>query len=369
MGIINIIVFDDDDLTKAMVDSYLKEVTFPFEVLKYNQFEESLIPSNDNVKIIFININKSNTSILKKIEKITLNKNNNVIVISNDKSTDLNVKSLRTGAKDCLIKPLVKTDFINIIQKVYKNEVTDKAGNIMSNIYTVVSPESGTGKTFFVVNLSKEVADITKEKVLIVDFNNNVNDISIMLDINSKYNTSLILNTINSSNAKDLINNIQQYKDSSLYIMANGLFTTSLNVDVEKFEVFLNEAKKTFKYIFFDVDPDLLDLNKYILNQSKFIYCLLDLKTNLAEKTKNYFVLHNIFGKVRFVVNKFRQRNIERLKEVESVLTKQVFCKIPQSAMIASLSMQNGKTIKELNPEIDIVKVYEALAKDIVRKD
>ena len=48
MGILNIILFDDDDLTKAMVDKYLKDADFPFQLFKYDEFNENCIPCDNN---------------------------------------------------------------------------------------------------------------------------------------------------------------------------------------------------------------------------------------------------------------------------------------------------------------------------------
>ncbi len=366
MGIVNIILFDDDELTKAMVESYLKEVSFTFEFIHYNLFSENLIPNDNSSKIIFVNANNTNINILNSILKFSGNKKNNFIIISTDNSTDFHVKALRTGAKDFLLKPLIKADFISLINKIYNNEITKKVGDSMSDIYTVVSPENGTGKTFFLVNIAKEIADIKKEKVLIVDFNNNVNDISIMLDINSKYNTAFVLNSFTKENARSLLSNIQRYKDSSLYIMANGLYSNTLSVDKTKFELFLEEAKKMYKYIFLDLNPQSTGLNRIITNNVDTIFCLLNTRKELAEKAQKNFIALNVYGKVKFIINKYRERDKDKVNDIETILEKQVYAKIPQAAMSASMSMQNGKTLKELNPDMDIVKSYMELARRIV---
>ncbi len=369
MGIVNILLFDDDNLSKAVIENYLQDIAFDYQFFQYNIFDENVISSINNQKIIFICINKSNIKLLDSVEKLSSDKNNNFVIISNETSTDFHVKSLRAGAKDFLLKPVVKTNFLTSVQKIYNNQILNKAGVNMSNVYTVVSPESGAGKTFFLVNLAKEIADITKEKVLIVDFNNNVNDISILLDINSKYNTSFIFGNIDAENAQELLSHIEKYKDSSLYIMANGLYTSSLKIPLEKLKLFIEEAKKQFKYIFFDIDPVFDKLNSHLLNVSSSVFCILDVKHNSAEKAKDYFIQNNLYSKVKFIVNKYRQRDAEKLAELETAIEKQVYCKIPQGLMSTSMAMQNGKTLKELNPNMDIVKIYNSLAKNIINKD
>ena len=366
---INIILFDNDELTRTVIESYLKETTFVYKLYKYDKFDEKLIPDNGFINFIFVNIGLSNAEDLNTISKLSSKQENLFVVISNDTSTDIHVKSLRAGAKEFISSPPVKSEFLKVVNSFYNKEVQNKAGENMTKVYTIISPESGIGKTFFLVNVAKEVADVTKEKVLIVDFNNNINDISIMLDINSKYNTSFILGNITESTAQSYMENIQKYKNSSLYIMANGMYTNSVHIQENKLKLFLSEAKKTYKYIFFDLDPELTPINELVLKSSDYIYCLLDTKLNYAEKIKNEFLSKNLYGKVKFIINKYRQRDIDRIKEIETVLEKQAYKKIPQSAMSASVSMQNGKTLKEINPDIDIVKIFESIAQDIVNKD
>ena len=147
------------------------------------------------------------------------------------------------------------------------------------------------------------------------------------------------------------------------------MYTNSVHIQENKLKLFLSEAKKTYKYIFFDLDSELTPINELVLKSSDYIYCLLDTKLNYAEKIKNEFLSNNLYGKVKFIINKYRQRDIDRIKEIETVLEKQAYKKIPQSAMSASVSMQNGKTLKEINPDIDIVKIFESIAQDIVNKD
>ena len=47
-----IVLFDEEELTKTLIETYLKDLSFNFEVLKFNEFDETLIPATDEKKII-----------------------------------------------------------------------------------------------------------------------------------------------------------------------------------------------------------------------------------------------------------------------------------------------------------------------------
>ena len=51
-----ILVFDEEELTKTLIESYLKEATFPYKLEKYNVYDESFINDYNGNKIIIVNI-------------------------------------------------------------------------------------------------------------------------------------------------------------------------------------------------------------------------------------------------------------------------------------------------------------------------
>ena len=53
-----IVLFDEEELTKTLIETYLKDLSFNFEVLKFNEFDETLIPATDEKKIIIANVQK-----------------------------------------------------------------------------------------------------------------------------------------------------------------------------------------------------------------------------------------------------------------------------------------------------------------------
>ena len=43
MGIVNILLFDDDNLSKAMIENYLQELAFDFKFYHYDNFDDNII--------------------------------------------------------------------------------------------------------------------------------------------------------------------------------------------------------------------------------------------------------------------------------------------------------------------------------------
>lgn len=366
-----IVLFDEEDLTKTLIESYLQEVTFPFSVLKFNEFDSNLIPNTDEKKIIIVNVNKTNSKVLTEIGKLAQNKNNLFLLISYDKSADLQVNALRTGAKEFLFKPIIQTDFINAVMKIYKSNIMQNNENLSGKIYSVLSVEETVGKTFFAFNLAKELTDLTKEKVLIIDFNNDVNDLCSTLNINTTYNTPYYVNRITPENAKELFALLPKYKDSSLYIMGNGTYRNSeTKVDDMKVASFYDEVKKYFKYVIVDNNADLIVPNIEAINKSTVSYLIISPSVSASDTAKIY-IEKTLNGKpFRIVLNKYNAKKEEALlNQIEKNLNKQIFMKLPKNIVATSAALAKGVSIKEISPQLDIVQSYIQLAKYMISKD
>lgn len=366
-----IILFDEEELTKTLIENYIKESSFPYEVFKYDSFDKHLIPDDKNKKIIIVNVNKTNTILLRQISELSVNKNNLFVLISYDKSTDLQVKSLRCGAKDFLLKPLIQSDFIYSLNKIYKNYVLNPEKNKNAKIYSVLSIGEQTGKTFFTFNIAKEIADLSGEKVLYIDFNNNLKDIYSILRWNCIYNTSSVINNINNENAESIFSALPQYKSSPLYIAGNGVFRKSdMLVQTEKIADFFNIAKKYFGFIFVDNAAIEDSSVREVINSSDIIYFITEPSMLMADKVSVCLKNNLLNRSVRIILNKYNPKKDEKLaNEIEKKIGLQIFFKLPKNVVATSSSLSGGVTLREMSPDLDLVKEYMKLANYMMNRD
>lgn len=327
MDTLKILLFDEDKLTRTIIESYIKDLTFDCILEKYNEFNEAIIQENNDFKVIIANVNGSNNNLPERIAKISSNKNNKFIIVSNDNSTDLQVRSLRAGCTDFLLKPLVKQDFIYAIRNIYNS--TGKSGKKKSaKVISAVSFEEKAGKTFFLLNLAKALS--TENKVLFVDYNKS------------------IYNFINKSNCSDENNNIRQYKTSNLYIM-----TPKTTPDT-------TELKKSFDYIFpdynFKTNDDLLKL----CNESDFLYIILTHKKPDIKAIKDFLTVSDKTTKI--IINKYNKKFDNIIKKYQNELGQEAAAKIPNSICAAEQAKLLGETILEHTPNLDVSKCFKNLA-------
>ena len=364
---IEILLFDEEETTQILIENYLKELTFSYNFKKYNEIDFSVL-SNNTQNIVIVNISQAKNSTLEQIKQYSQNRNNLFIGISYDKTADLNVNTIRAGAKEFLIKPIIKNDFLNVIQKL-KNIFKAATDEIeKSTISLVMSVEKEVGKTFFALNIAKEVADASKEKVLLIDFNNDLNDLASKLNMDFVYNTSYIMKEIIKENY-DVLGKINKYPKSSLYIMANGVFCNNIDHTHDNFDAFFSKIRKHFRYIFLDVSPGM-ELNKSIIKNSDSIYAIMIPSLEMFSRACPIIQNHYKGKRTRYILNKFNEnREQELIPKLENIINKQIFLRIPQNYMATNAATSNGRTLKEISPKLDVVEKYIKLANFIVSRE
>ena len=364
---IQIILFDEEETTQILIENYLKELTFSYDYKKYNDFDSSLL-RNSAKKIVIVNVNSSNKDIFQQIQTCSKDKNNLFVFISYEKVADLSVNAIRAGAKDFLFKPLIKNDFLNSVQKLSKIFMSEQEQSQKSNVSLVMSVDKEVGKTFFALNIAKEVADASNEKVLLIDFNNDLNDLASKLNMDIVYNTSYIMKEIINDNY-DVLSKINKYPQSSLYIMANGVFCNNINYTNENLEAFFSKIRKHFRYIFLDVTPGM-ELNKTIIKNTDSIYAILEPDLEMFSKACPVIQNHYKGKRTRYILNKYNEnKEYELISRLESIINKQIFLRIPLNYMATNAATSNGKTLKEIGPNLDVVEKYLKLANFIVTRE
>ncbi|MBQ9245968.1 hypothetical protein IJ182_06865 [bacterium] len=347
MDSVKIIIFDEETITQTLIEEYLKELIFPYILEKYGEFDEGLINNFDENKIIIFNINKFNTDILDKISALSNNPQNIFIAISYDDSTDLRVKILRTGTKDFLLKPLIKSDFVYSLQQIYKRYIQKTNTISICKIFSVLSNEINQEISFFITNTAKEIENISNEKTLIIDIPTERNYISELYNFKSNSN-----------------NEILKYKNSSLYLV--NINTEKLNTTYIK--NLINILKPEYRYIFINLSGNIQsEFKQDFITVSDSVLYLSTFNFNIDKLKKELNVLCNNI-KTKLILNRFEIRNKNQIKKVQFRIGKSVNFIIPQNCMAAENSLNQGLTLNEYNKDYDISQKYVSLAKEIMNR-
>ena len=241
-----------------------------------------------------------------------------------------------------------------------------------SKIYSVVSAESGVGKTFFAINLAYELAKMSKERVLLIDFNNSLTDVFQMLNMNVKYTTIQYINLLTEQNASRLLGKLVQYNGSSLYILGTGIASNSeQDIDGDSIKRFFKIIRKYFKYIIIDNDASLHEIDRVIKMQSDYLYLIMDASKSMADKVHTQHLDLRLESKyTRVILNKYNQKKDEKiLEQIEHIIGRPIYMMITKNFIAASSAVDKGVALSDIEPDIDTVREYKNLATIMMEKD
>ena len=360
MDSVKIIIFDEEELTQTLVENYLKELIFPFSYEKYSEFDSGLIENSQENQIILLNINKYNINIIDEIAKLP--SNNNFIIISYDGSTDIQVKVLKAGARDFLLKPLTKTDFVYAMQQVYKNFIYKNQKEEQSKVFSVLSSFKNDGKTTFAINTAKETASISQEKVAIIDVINSEKRITNKINFYGyKYESIPFFTEILDDDVK-----LPQYNSSGLYVLScNNPHNVNENILKSNIKI----LKKNYKYIFFCIhQTDDNAFKKAVSDYSDEIFYIIPDNIGNIEKLKSDIKYLNKSDKINIVLNQTVINDLKRINFIQTTIGQEAAYKIPKNFMALEKAERNRITLNEASSAFDISKEYKTIANSIINK-
>jgi pilus assembly protein CpaE len=370
---LKIFIVDKDSTTVTIVESYLRDLAFEFCLEKgddLSSIKEKI--DNEFLNIFIVDISENADSTIEHIENIEKEfKNCKFILTSYDFKTDYIVRFLRSSKKDFITKPIVKTGFLSIINEIISKLTSEQDYSGQGKIISVFSNKGGLGKTTLAVNLASELAQINKyEKVILVDMNMFLGDVTTFLDITPLKDINYVIEKADTEqNITDLT---VQYSDSNMYVIADVPYgnynKTITRKDIIKF---FNILRKNFKYIVIDSSSAITERTTTLLELADLI--LLISEANLptlhnCKRCLDFFEKINVNEKTEIVLNRYSPNDDCQKQDVEEVLQNQIFATIPNDWKTVTDSINKGFVIKDSNPFSDINYSFGKLADKIVGK-
>ncbi len=373
---ITVSVFDKEELSKTLIENYLKDVEIIKQINKFEEFDESKLDySDNNLQIVIVDISPKDRKIFDDIQRVSsMHKNLKFILISYEFSTNLIVNARRSGAKDIRQKPLIKKALIDSIEKIQMQAELEKNKQRVAKIITVYSNKGGLGKTTLAVNLAREIADSAKEKVLLLDLNMHFGDVTAFLDINPSYDMGYYVENLHKINAEFIYSTLKQYKSADFSILADSPYRRpSYNITTENILKLIEKLQEFFSYIVIDTNSNIDERNTQIFNMSDYVfYMTVANLPNLrnCERSIGAFLaaVPNLEKKIKIILNRYLQSEGLAIEDIENVLQRKVYWKIPNNYFTTVEAINKGKPISEFSPKSNIAENIQQLARTIINK-
>lgn len=318
--------------------------------------------------IVIIDISHKTELALDIINKISANhKTCKIVVTSSGYSTETIIKAMRAGAREFLPKPLIKDDFVTAMNKIKEQVNGFHSEDKKCRIITTFSNKGGIGKTAIATNLALEIANMTKERVALIDLNLQLGDITTFLDINPSFDISYVIQNLSRIDETFLLSSLEKYKETSLYVLADPPYLEQAeDITAEQISALFDVLKQAFSYIIVDTSANFDGKTITALDHSDLILLISIVNLPAIRNCQRCLELFERLGydkaKTKIILNRYMENDEIKIEDVEDVLGKKVYWKIPNNYFTIMSAINKGIPVGLINADSNISKSYRELA-------
>ncbi len=366
---ITTVIIDTQTQSTDVLKLFLKELDYVQILDSFVDIVEGynyILENRPNLVVIDIS-NKTELA-LDIINKISINhKTCKIIVTSSNYSTELIIKAMRAGAREFLPKPLIKEDLVGAFEKLKEQIAGLIPENNRCRVITVFSNKGGIGKTALSTNLALEIANITKEKVALIDLNLQLGDITTFLDINPAFDISYVIQNLSRIDETFLLSTLEKYKDTSLYVLADPPYLEQAeDITAEQISTLFSVLRQTFSYIVVDTGASFDGKTITALDNSDLILLVTIVNLPAIRNCQRCLDLFERLGyekeKIKIVLNRYMENDEIKVEDVEDVLEQKVYWKIPNNYFTIMSAINKGVPVNKIGPDSNVTQSYKELA-------
>jgi pilus assembly protein CpaE len=363
------VIIDTEAQSIELLKLYLKEIDY---IQLTGEFSDIIGGYNAIIEhrpsIVIIDISHKTELALDIIGKISTNhKTCKIIVTSSGYSTETIIKAMRAGAREFLPKPLIKDDFVTALNKIKEQVSGFHSEEKKCRIITTFSNKGGIGKTAIATNLALELANMTKERVALIDLNLQLGDITTFLDINPSFDISYVVQNLSRIDETFLLSTLEKYKETSLYVLADPPYLEQAeDITAEQISALFDVLKQAFSYIVVDTSANFDGKTITALDHSDLILLITIVNLPAVRNCQRCLELFERLGyekaKTKIILNRFMENDEIKVEDVEDVLGKKVYWKIPNNYFTIMSAINKGIPVGLINADSNISKSYRELA-------
>ena len=365
---ISTFIVDSDNNSRELIRNFTNELEYIQISDCYNSLKDAFNAIiKEQPQLIIVDLSNDKEDNYKLIEKITTTqKQTKIIVTAASYDTDSIIKAMRSGAREFLPKPILKEDLVNTLNKINEQIYgSDKTTNC--KVITTFSNKGGIGKTSIATNLALEIANITKEKVALVDMNFQLGDVATFLDIKPSFDISYVVKNLDGTDDSFLLSTLDKYKDTDLYILADPPYMEQAkDITPEQISKLFDALRETFAYVIVDTSNVFDGKTITVLDNTDFIMLVTIVNLPAIRNCQRCLDIFERLGydkdKTKVVINRYMENDEVKAEDVEEALNQKVYWKIPNNYFTIMSSINKGLPVSLINPTSNIAQSYRELA-------
>ncbi len=297
-------------------------------------------------------------------------KNMAFMMMSEDNSTELLLKAIRSGFSEVITLPLSEQGLIQALDRHQTKQLSN--ANQQSKVISVISCKGGSGATFIATNLGYILATLFKKNVLLIDINQYFGDASMY--VTDKKPGMTLADVCNQMNRLDfaflessLITVTRNYK----ILAAAESPDSAADIKPEHLDTIIRMARNNYDYIILDVGRQIDALTVKGLDLSDTIFAVMQLVLPYIRDARNLLNVFKSLGysqnKVQMIVNRYDKSSKIKLSDLSGAISIDNLITVPNEYMAVSDSVNQGVSVYQLSKNNAVSKVLVKIAENITK--
>jgi pilus assembly protein CpaE len=298
------------------------------------------------------------------------------ILVTNELSTDMFQRALRSGVKDVLQAPVETGQLAEAVTRVAAGLVMSApsptlpasvdADGEAGRVITVFSTKGGAGKSVVATNLAVVLARRTDRPVVIVDADLQFGDVAVMLKLSPQYTVVDAVGSLDKLDLPLLRSLLVEHQPSGVLVLpgplepafADQIGATEMVRIVEMLRTFCSYVVIDTPAYFNDVVLGLIEVSDDVL-----LVAGMDIPNikNVKIGLQTLRLLNTPMSKIRLILNRSNSKVKLDVGEVERTLGIQAECLIP-SDIVVPQSVNKGEPVVLTAPRSGVAQAMGQLA-------
>jgi pilus assembly protein CpaE len=285
-----------------------------------------------------------------------------IVVAAADRSREPEavIAAMRAGAAEFLAPPFD----LQHLQTALTQRLKAPGQRLDGRLTAVLPARGGSGASMVAVHLADSIAQVSKSRVLLVDFDFQAGSIAFRLGINPEFTLADALGRI------EIIDELWQrlaYQGKRFEVLAAPASFKSLPLENlgRLPELFLS-AMRTYPHVVVDMPPGMFSASEYVLDLADEVYLVTSpevMALHLARRRVTELLEMRVpKEKIRLVVNRFDSKQSLREKEIEQAVGLPVAQALSNDYATVSSAALKGML---LGTETDLGRQLHSLASHI----
>ena len=278
---------------------------------------------------------------------------------------NLLLTAMRSGVQEFLPKPINPAQLQETLARFIQESRVDGTCVIHNKALVVMGSKGGVGTSTVAVNLGVQIKQLTKKRVVLLDFARPVGHVSLLLDLQPRFTIRDAVENLERLDGHFLAGLLTQHKTGLEVLPGTSQPEEWQQIPVASLSRVVNLAQSVFDHVLVDFGSQYSPEWNSTLRLARLILIVAEANVPSLWTLERQLVATAALGldpdRMRIIINRWNRGDDQALKSVEKNVKRSIFARLPNDFRQVSEAMNLGVPLSK-NHNNALVSAFRQLA-------